>query len=885
MKKLLIFLLSLPILLSAQQRVLGPYLQDADTTSMVVMWETSFGTSSKVSYGLTPNLGNEATGSSATGFLISRIHTVRIENLQPDTKYYYSVNFGNSFSDTIQFKTAPLPSDEKSFGMIAFSDMQKDANNASKFKEIVEDGILDYSEGLDGIDVPDKLAYILVPGDLVDIGWIYPSWKNEFFEPAQQLFEMVPVYPVLGNHEANTAFFFSYFDLPENGYDGFKEHWWYKDYSNTRIIGLDTNVGFISANGGKQKQLTWLQGVLDDACANGDIDFVFVQLHPFHSEMWLPGEEPYTGDVIPMLENFSTSCDKPSIHFYGHTHGYARGQSKEHKHLMVNVASAGGALDKWDGDDRDYEEYSKGFEEYGFVYLEVDAGDEPKFTLKRITRGSPGNIKDNELQDSIVVYKNNNKPTTPIGIRPIDTDVSTDCIVLEASLFNSDEGNTLHGEAQWQVATDCNSFNNPVADVWKNYENWYFNENTQANDDLTDQEITGLAGNSDYCWRVRYRDRNLRWSDWSEPLSFTTKQPINLLKNPGAELGIQDWVVTQGAMESLSTGECDGNSPFKGNKYFVVGAACEFYANAKAHQTVDISDYSGIIDGGSKTVYFGGYLSDYNGLDKPEFRLTFLDDGDNSLGQTQKYSHQQPNWKAFDKEATIPASTRKIKFELFGTRGILGSANDSYFDELYLVVDSFQGTIDTIICEGESVNIFETELSETGTYVVTDEESEDCLNQYEVILTVLESTSETVNEAICLGDSILFGETYYSITGSYTEVFTNLYGCDSSVTLELEVLPLDASQCVTGLLNQTTQKLSVYPNPFNKQTTISLGDLNATDLTFKVYNNLGETLLVKENINNSELIFKRENLSAGVYFFILEKNQKILGGGSFVIED
>ena len=33
---------------------------------------------------------------------------------------------------------------------VAIADMQKDANNASKFKEIVEEGVLDYSEGLEG---------------------------------------------------------------------------------------------------------------------------------------------------------------------------------------------------------------------------------------------------------------------------------------------------------------------------------------------------------------------------------------------------------------------------------------------------------------------------------------------------------------------------------------------------------------------------------------------------------------------------------------------------------------------------------------------------------------------------------------------------------------
>jgi hypothetical protein len=887
MKKIILFLLLLPLMVTAQQRVLGPYLQNAEPNSMVVMWETTFATPTKLSYGLTPALGSVATGTSTVGFLLSKIHTVKIIDLQPNTKYYYSVNFGNKYSDTIFFKTPPLPDSEQSFGMVAFSDMQRDANQSNKFNEIVEEGVLDYTEMLEGTSVPDKLAFLLIPGDLVDIGWIYNTWKDEFFEPAQNLFEMVPVYPVLGNHEANASFFFSYFDLPENGYTGFQDHWWYKDYSNTRIIGLNSNVDFIALNNGKQKQLDWLQQVLDEACADENIDFVFAQLHhPFHSELWIPGEEPYTGDVITLLEDFSTNCGKPSIHFYGHTHGYARGQSKDHKHLMVNVASAGGALDRWDSDDRDYEEFSKGSSDYGFVYLEVQAGVEPKFTLKRVSRGSVGNIVDNEITDSIVVYKNDNLPTKPIGISPMEIEISPECVILEANLFQSEALATQHGESQWQVAIHCDSFHNPVADVWKNYENWYYDVDLQANDDLTDQEIVGLSGNTNYCWRVRYRDRNLRWSEWSEPVNFTTKKSINLLKNAGAESGIQDWVVTQGAMESLATGECNGISPYKGNRYFVVGAACQFYANGKAHQIVDVTNYSNKIDAGTETVYFGGYLSDFNGTDKPEFRLQFLDANDNSLGTTPKIGHQQPFWKLFEQSATIPVSTRKIKFELFGTRGLLGQANDSYFDELFLVIDSIQGIIDTTICAGQSITLFNTELSEAGTYILADAESENCFNQFEVNIALADTHFVELNESVCDGDSILFGTEYYSETGDYILNLDNQFGCDSTVVLHLEWLPSDASECVTGIRNNLNQQLAaVFPNPFTTETIISLNSLPTAALTLKVFNDVGAMVLEQQNITTKEITVSRAGWSAGVYFFALENNQAVYIRGSFVVKD
>ena len=159
---------------------------------------------------------------------------------------------------------------------------------------------------------------------------------------------------VLGNHERNHPFFFHYFELPLNGTNGYEEHWWYKDHSNVRIIGMDSNNGYRI-----QEQLEWLDSILSITTSDTIIDFVFAQLHhPHHSELWPEGNTSFTGEVIDKLEVFSTVSGKPSIHFFGHTHGYSRGQSRDHQHLMVNVASGGGNLDYWDEYfQQDYEEY------------------------------------------------------------------------------------------------------------------------------------------------------------------------------------------------------------------------------------------------------------------------------------------------------------------------------------------------------------------------------------------------------------------------------------------------------------------------------------------------------------------------------------------------
>ena len=99
--------------------------------------------------------------------------------------------------------------------------------------------------------------------------------------------------------------------MPKNGSAGFLEHWWFKDISNVRIIGLDSNSDFQIS-----EQIDWLDSLLNATANDTTVDFVFAQLHhPHRSELWPPGNTDFTGDVITLLENFSSFSGKPSIHF------------------------------------------------------------------------------------------------------------------------------------------------------------------------------------------------------------------------------------------------------------------------------------------------------------------------------------------------------------------------------------------------------------------------------------------------------------------------------------------------------------------------------------------------------------------------------------------
>lgn len=676
----------------AQTFLVQPFLQNAAPNAVTITWESSTAATGTVEWGLSTSLGQSTAGQAQTGSGVSQIFHARLTGLSPDTRYFYRVNIGTTMSSIFDFVTPPTNDSEKSFSFIAMSDMQRDPGRPNVFREMCNDGVIGYLGQTGTADIAGRIAFAMITGDLVDYGADYQQWKNTYFNPSENLFRHTPMYPVLGNHEANSINYFKYFELPTNGTTGYEEHWWYKDYANVRIIGLDSNTGYLI-----QAQLNWLENVLNDACSNEHIDFVFAQIHhPFHSELWIAGNLAYTGQVIQKLENFSAACGKPSVHFYGHTHGYSRGQSLNAAHTMVNVATAGGNIDYWNEyAQNDYPEHVISQDEYGFAWIDVRAGNDPAFTIRRISRGNENVFMNNVLRDSFTIRRYNAGPATPTGVFPTEgLVVSSGCTLELSATPYSDPDGDLHGASQWQISTSPD-FSNPTVDRWKQYTNWYNNVDLQANDNLTDELASNLAPNTTYYWRVRYRDRGLAWSDWSQAISFQTGPAAlsnNLLINGGAENGINAWTETAGSFESILSGECAGNNAYAGSRLFAVGGVCEEHPYAEGFQEVSVEAFAAAIQNGTATARFGGWLSDYQGTDLPQFRLRFLSAAGTVLDSTPVYGSQSGVWELVQASAVIPQDCSRIRFVLMGTRQA-GQDNDSYFDEMFL-------RIDTVGCNG-----------------------------------------------------------------------------------------------------------------------------------------------------------------------------------------
>jgi acid phosphatase type 7 len=675
-----------------QEVYIQPYLQALTSDTVWIMWEDDQPDTTNILWGLDTSLGFETTGNAIEITSGHYLHSVQISGLTSDTDYFYRSVFQTTPN---LFHTPSETSEEDNLTFVAMSDMQIDHSNPTKFTEIVNDGVISYFQDDLGssVSLANAIDAVLIPGDLVENGSSHSQWTDDFFAQASELLAQVPVYPVPGNHEYDSQYFFDYFILPENGTPGYEEHWWSSNLSNIHIIGLDSNSSYRL-----ELQLNWLEADLAEICDEPTVDFVFAQLHhPHQSELWIAGNTSFTGEVIAILEQFSTDCGKPSIHFYGHTHGYSRGQSRDQNHVMVNVATSGGNIDYWgEYAQTDYSEYSVSQDEWGFVLVDVQAGTDPQFTLQRISRGNENQQRENELRDQLTVRLLNLQPDKPTGLFPIEEQVSPDCLYLVGSPFQ-DADQDLHGASHWQVSTDCTDFTSPVYEQWRQHENWYAGIDTQANDDLQNEQIT-LQPNEDYCWRVRYRDQSLSWSEWSQTYEFSTASSSNLLSNPGAENGTDSWTLLEGNLESLTDGECNGVSPYIGDRYFSIGGLCEESSYAKAIQRIDLQSLQTEISTGNALAIISASMRNWDGSDQPTLDVLFFNDQEEELISSSQLTTLESTWTTLQTEVSVPTDAVTAEVQISGTRNS-GEDNDSYMDALSLIIT----TQEEQNCAGEDI--------------------------------------------------------------------------------------------------------------------------------------------------------------------------------------
>jgi subtilisin-like proprotein convertase family protein len=103
------------------------------------------------------------------------------------------------------------------------------------------------------------------------------------------------------------------------------------------------------------------------------------------------------------------------------------------------------------------------------------------------------------------------------------------------------------------------------------------------------------------------------------------------------------------------------------------------------------------------------------------------------------------------------------------------------------VITSFNETASATICQGNTYSFGTQALTTSGTYTELFTSTGGCDSTVILTLSVITSFNETATASICQGDTYLFGTQTLAAAGTFTELFTSSGGCDSTVILTLSV--------------------------------------------------------------------------------------------------
>ncbi len=322
----------------------APYLQKQSSTSITVMWNTEKAEIGVVRYGFTPNgLDLIAKDKHPT-----YQHEIRITDLEPGTRYYYSVGkirtveYGGS--EKYWFTTAKETGSTEPVRLWVIGD----SGYPGEVSAAVRDGMKNWVNtnqrpGLPGLD-----QWILL-GDNA-----YRSGSNEQYQAA--LFDSYPLllrnfafWPVYGNHDAKRWTFFDIFSLPTKaeagGVKSGTEHYYSFNYGNIHYIVLDSEE---SGRDQGDRMLRWLK---KDLKATEQSWIIVAFHHPPYSKGAHDSDDSSDseGSMVEMRENVVPILEKYGVDLVlsGHNHVYERskfiachyGDSDEFSD--ANVVSAG----------------------------------------------------------------------------------------------------------------------------------------------------------------------------------------------------------------------------------------------------------------------------------------------------------------------------------------------------------------------------------------------------------------------------------------------------------------------------------------------------------------------------------------------------------------
>lgn len=339
---ILLSILALPIgegwvgVLHAQTITRGPYLQQLGQNSVIIRWRTDVAASSFVSYA--KEGANDFT--TKRNSLLIKEHIVQLTDLQPNTKYIYSVGVGTktlTSGKDFYFITAPAPTDNRPINIWAMGDFGDDSKEiyVATQKGVREQYLKNKSNHTD--------LWLWLGDNAYCCGTDIEYQRQVFDFYGSNILGNTPFFSVPGNHEyyetatAQTDKKINYFNIisvPTEGEMGglpskTKEYYSF-NYGNIHFIALDSyglDEGKYRLYDPQSKQYQWLVNDLE-ANKGKSLWTIITFHHPPYTKR--SHDSDGEADLVAIREGLVPIFDKYKVDLVlnGHSHSYER------SHLM-----------------------------------------------------------------------------------------------------------------------------------------------------------------------------------------------------------------------------------------------------------------------------------------------------------------------------------------------------------------------------------------------------------------------------------------------------------------------------------------------------------------------------------------------------------------------
>jgi hypothetical protein len=286
------------------QIVWGPVLGDLTSTSAQLAWYTNV-----------PAMGYvDVSGQKAGLGGPTQTHKVMLKGLVPGTDYPYRlvVEAAGQQASSPQYVFRTPTAALNTFTFCAYGDTRSNPEAHARVVKAM---------------MACAPAFILHTGDVVENGASLDAWHH-FFPVIAGFSATVPLYPCLGNHEANADQYYSFLPLPAGGGDHGCE-WYSTIYGSCQIIALDTDQRLA-------EQGPWLRDLLAQPRPQG----VQWRLVIFHAPPYASGPHPSDPGARKYFCPYLEAPGAVDLVFNGHNHYYERSLKGVLNYLTV---AGGGA--------------------------------------------------------------------------------------------------------------------------------------------------------------------------------------------------------------------------------------------------------------------------------------------------------------------------------------------------------------------------------------------------------------------------------------------------------------------------------------------------------------------------------------------------------------